>query len=70
MLVDYGLPGLHGPEVCRKIGARDPNIPLLLMTGLGGLDVAEREPCVARIISKPFDLFEVLKALQQLIPSV
>ncbi len=66
VLVDYGLPGMHGVEVCRKIAARDPRVSLLLMTGMGSLKVAEREPCIARVIPKPFDLFVVLEVLNSL----
>ena len=67
VLVDYGLPGMHGIEVCRKIAASDLEVRLLLMTGMGTLSVAEQEPCISRVIPKPFDLFVVLEELQSLL---
>ena len=66
VLVDYGLPGMHGIDVSRKIAARDPRVRLLLMTGMGTLKVAEQEPCISRVIPKPFDLFAVLEELESL----
>ncbi len=66
VLVDYGLPGMHGIEVCRKIASRDPHVSLLLMTGMGTLKVAEGEPSISCVIPKPFDLFAVLEQLKSL----
>ncbi len=69
VLVDYGLPGMHGIEVCRKMAAMAPDTALLLMTGMGGLKVAEQEPSIAKVIAKPFDLFAVLRELETLLSS-
>jgi len=68
VLVDYGLPGIHGIDVCRRIAAYNASSRLILMTGWGSMEAAERESCINQVIAKPFDLLEILKTLRALAP--
>jgi CheY-like chemotaxis protein len=68
VVADYGLPGMNGLEVCRKIAALTPSCRFVLITGWGSLEVIDREPCIDRVIPKPFDLIAVLNMLQELAP--
>jgi len=65
VLLDVGLPGVNGIEVCRAIkrAAATRLIPVVLLTGLGGRDhrLAGIDAGADDFIEKPFDL-EQLRA--------
>jgi len=65
VVVDVGLPGMNGIEVCREIKRRVTTrlIPVVLVTGAGGRDhrLAGIDAGADDFIEKPFDL-EQLKA--------
>lgn len=67
-LADYGLPGMNGLDALRRLHAGDPRLRCILMTGWGSMETAEREPCIDRVIAKPFDLMAVVGTLQELAP--
>ncbi len=62
VLLDIGLPGLDGLDVCRRIRAARPAVPILFLTGRGeeldavtGLDAGADD-----YVAKPFRLAELL----------
>jgi DNA-binding response OmpR family regulator len=62
MLLDLGLPGLDGIEVCRRVRAARPQLGILILTGRGGeLDaVAGLDAGADDYVAKPFRLAELL----------
>jgi len=74
MIVDWMLPGLSGPELCRRARAAGLELPLLLLTAraetadrVQGLDAGADD-----YLSKPFTMEELLarvRALQRRQPS-
>lgn len=38
VVLDVNLPGLNGYELCRRIRARQPRLPVVVLTALGALD--------------------------------
>jgi signal transduction histidine kinase len=58
VLTDRSMPEMNGDELAREVKKRDPNIPVLLLTGYGDLMTSEGEKPegVDAIISKPFTL--------------
>lgn len=37
VILDYHMPGMNGEEVAKRLRARHPDIPILLLTGFPGL---------------------------------
>lgn len=71
VLLDLGLPGLQGFEVCEWIkGRRETRlVPVIILTGMDGS--AERIRCIDAgaddFISKPFDRLELLARVRSLL---
>lgn len=67
-ILDIGLPGMSGAELAWKIRERDPDLPLLAVSGM--LDVWDRDDLVdlgfVRVFQKPFDGDELVRACQRL----
>ena len=69
-LVDERMPGMSGTELAARIRALRPDLPVIVVTGYGGLDLAERARAagVARVMAKPYSprgLREALEAALQ-----
>ena len=69
LILDQLLPGLSGLELCRQVRARDPVVPILMLTALGetddkirGLDAGADDYLV-----KPFAFEELLARLRALV---
>lgn len=62
VLLDVMLPGMHGIEVLRRIRERQPDLPVILLTGQAGArDGIEGMKQGARgYLGKPVDLGELL----------
>lgn len=61
ILLDVKMPGMNGLETLEQLRKVAPNVPVVMMTAYGELDiVAEaKKRGVQHYISKPFDLNEV-----------
>jgi two-component system response regulator MprA len=69
VVLDVGLPGIDGQEVCRRVRAAGSRVPILLLTArdavedrIAGLDVGADDYLV-----KPFDLGELKARLRALL---
>jgi DNA-binding response OmpR family regulator len=62
VIIDVGLPGIDGLEVCRRIRARRPAVPILFLTAQDGeLDVVDGLDAGADdYVTKPFRIGELL----------
>jgi DNA-binding response OmpR family regulator len=62
LVLDIGLPGMNGLEVCRRVRREDPGVPILLLTAQDGeLDtVAGLDAGADDYVTKPFRLAELL----------
>lgn len=63
VILDVMMPGLDGLEVCRRLRAADPNLPIILLTAKDGVNdqVMGLETGADDYVVKPFT-FEVLLA--------
>ena len=68
LLLDWGLPGLAGPDVLRLLRAEGHRTPALLLTARGGLRdrVAGLDAGADDYLAKPFELDELLARLRAL----
>jgi len=71
VLTDLGMPGMSGWEVCRAIKRMSPTTPVGMITGWG-TEVGEdkrREYELDFLISKPFNLSQILSVLNETVHS-
>lgn len=70
MLLDLKLPDANGLQLLQEARRRCPTCPIVIMTAYGtadAIDTAIRSGAM-RVVSKPFDLDDVLGLLRQLAP--
>jgi DNA-binding response OmpR family regulator len=69
LVLDIGLPGLDGLEVCRRVRAAHPRVPILMLTAQSGeLDIVEGLDAGADdYVPKPFRLAELLARVRALL---
>lgn len=58
VISDIGMPGCDGIEATRRLLARAPSLPVVLMTAFGGLGVYQRahQAGARQLLRKPFSL--------------
>jgi DNA-binding NtrC family response regulator len=61
VLLDHWLPGINGDEVLRRIKERDPEIPIIIMTAQGSIEMAVNLMKMGAFdfLVKPFELDQV-----------
>jgi two-component system alkaline phosphatase synthesis response regulator PhoP len=69
VIIDWMLPDLVGPEICKLIRARTTDVPILMLTGRARPDdVAEGLSSGADdYLSKPFSVVELMARIQALL---
>ncbi|HTP25869.1 MAG TPA: response regulator [Anaeromyxobacteraceae bacterium] len=62
VVMDLGMPGIDGWECLKRLRAIDPEVRVLLTTGYGGMDLAERARSEGAVdlLGKPFALNDLL----------
>jgi len=71
VLTDLGMPGMSGWEVCRAIKKMSPRTPVGMITGWG-MEVGQdkmKECELDFLISKPFNLSQILSVLDETVQS-
>lgn len=71
VLLDMKMPGIDGIEVLKRIKEDKPNIPVIMMTAYGELELTEKALGLGaeKYFTKPFDIFEVRDAVNTLFAS-
>jgi DNA-binding NtrC family response regulator len=61
VLLDHWLPGINGDEVLRRIKEKDPEIPIIIMTAQGSIEMAVNSMKMGAFdfLVKPFELDQV-----------
>jgi len=69
LILDWMLPDIVGPEICKLIRARPSDVPILMLTGRAGPnEVAKGLASGADdYLSKPFSIIEILARVQALL---
>jgi len=67
LVTDVSMPGLGGRQLAARLRARWPELPVLLISGLGEAANGQQESRTA-LLSKPFSVEELLAALAVLVP--
>lgn len=68
-LLDVNVPGINGLEVCRRIRAQDPSLPILMLTAYGEIEdkTEAYEKGADDYLVKPFHLEELLLRIKALL---
>lgn len=71
VLLDMKMPGIDGIEVLRRLKEERPELPVIMMTAYGELELTERalDLGAEKYFTKPFDIFEVRDAVKTLFVS-
>ena len=70
LLLDVRLPGMSGVELAQMLSKERANLPIILMSGHENIENVTNElndNCLA-IVSKPFDVDELLDVINKVIP--
>ena len=64
MLVDYAMPGLSGIEVARAARAKNPDLPIIIVTGYADAKFFDAWIDGAQLLRKPCRLQELANAIK------
>jgi two-component system response regulator HydG len=69
VVTDISMPGMSGIELCERIVANHPNLPVVVVTAFGSLDtaIAAIRAGAYDFINKPFEIEEMVFALERAI---
>jgi PAS domain S-box-containing protein len=70
VLLDYAMPGMHGAEVARAAREKDPDLPIVFVTGYAESEQLEAAlgPEVP-VLRKPFTIAQLAAAVEEQLPA-
>jgi PAS domain S-box-containing protein len=66
VILDRSMPGMSGEEIDARLAEIDPNVPVILLSGMPDQSWRGRRP--AEILSKPADAGSLVDAVRRLVP--
>ncbi|AYC28809.1 response regulator [Paenisporosarcina cavernae] len=69
VLLDMKIPGMDGIQILKRLVQQSPDLPVLMMTAYGELDLIQEALSIgaAKYFTKPFDIYEVRDAVNELV---
>ena len=69
VLLDMKIPGMDGIQILKKLKESHPDLPVMMMTAYGELNLIQEAMSLgaALYFTKPFDIFEVRDAVNNLL---
>lgn len=68
---DFAIPGMNGLEFARALGSRRPSCRVMIVSAFLDGETSEAlsaEPNVVRLVRKPFDIFDLIRAVESELP--
>ena len=67
MVVDRAMPDMNGDQVATAIRSVDPKVPVIMLTGFGGMmkDANEKPAAVDLVVGKPVTIGDLREALTE-----
>lgn len=70
VITDQMMPGMSGYDLCKKIRAHHPDLPVILLSGYtSGLETDDAEQCFTRVLMKPVGIETLGKVIKEIINS-
>ncbi len=67
VMTDYSMPGMNGIQLARAIKKQQPDLPVILVTGLGGFIAKDEDTnSYDLLLTKPIALDELISAVRKL----
>jgi len=69
VLLDMKIPGMDGLEILKKLKAKWPEVPVMMMTAYGELDLIQEALSLGatKYFTKPFNIYEIRDAVNEAI---
>lgn len=69
VLLDMKIPGMDGLEILKHVKAKWPDLPVMMMTAYGELDLIQEALSLgaAKYFTKPFNIYEIRDAVNEAI---
>ncbi|MGE5455307.1 MAG: response regulator [Methylocystaceae bacterium] len=69
ILMDMKMPNMNGLEACAEIFKKNANIPVIMMTAYGEMEVVKKalEIGVKKYITKPFDIIDLRNMVSEVL---
>ncbi|MGE5379994.1 MAG: response regulator [Methylocystaceae bacterium] len=69
ILMDMKMPNMNGLEACAEIFKRNPEVPVIMMTAYGEMEVVKKalEIGVRKYITKPFDIIDLRNMVREVL---
>ena len=69
ILLDMRMPGLSGVEVLKRIKKQSADVPVVMMTAYGEIELTEEafQHGAERYFTKPFNIYEVRDAVVEIV---
>ena len=69
ILLDMRMPGLSGVEVLKRIKKQSADVPVIMMTAYGEIELTEEafQHGAERYFTKPFNIYEVRDAVVEIV---
>lgn len=69
VLLDMKIPGMDGIEILKRLKLRTPDMPILMMTAYGELDLIKEamDLGASHYFTKPFDIYELRDAVNDML---
>ncbi|MFC4410689.1 response regulator [Chungangia koreensis] len=69
VLLDMKIPGMDGLEILKNMKAKWPDVPVMMMTAYGELDLIQEALSLgaAKYFTKPFNIYEIRDAVNEAI---
>lgn len=70
LVTDLVMPAMDGVTLAEQLRDRNPQLPVLFITGQAGSELARRLPDDATVLRKPFRALELVSSIARLTPEV
>lgn len=67
LITDYTMPEMTGTQLVEKIHFLRPDLPVIMCSGIDVSSEIYQTVCITKILSKPFDMEELVKTVQEVL---